>query len=150
MKIYRKQGLIIWESVLLVKCFGYLAAGTEGYKKAKAAALWPIIFLRSNKEYSSLLIRHEQIHFRQQLELLFFGFWFVSVMETIFFKFVKRISSEEVYLFRSCEQEAYLNQHDEFYLERRKPFAMFKYFLNKKNIVFVPGREPEVIISDYK
>ena len=47
---------------------------TNGF--AKAIALFPFIILsKSSDKYDAALIRHEQIHIYQQLELLVIGFY---------------------------------------------------------------------------
>lgn len=81
-------------------------------------AFFPVIFLRDASYRSNkILMNHERIHLRQQLELLVFGFviWYYIEMA---FKGYKNIS---------FEKEAYENQRDLNYLKKRRLFAFFKY-----------------------
>lgn len=81
-------------------------------------ALLPFIFIR-DKSYKSnkVLINHEKIHLRQQIELLFFGFiiWYYIAM------------IRKGYRNISFEREAYKNQRDLGYLKNRKLFSFYKY-----------------------
>jgi hypothetical protein len=52
------------------------------------------------------------------------------------------------YLYRAVEQEAYRNQHDMDYLNNRKWFSVFKYVTDKRQLTFIEGRAPEVIIGE--
>lgn len=81
-------------------------------------AIFPFIFVRDQKSKSNLvLINHERIHFRQQLEMLFIGFifWYYIAM---FRKGYRGIS---------FEKEAYANQNNLNYLKKRPWFAFVKY-----------------------
>lgn len=81
-------------------------------------AVLPIIFVRSQEFKSDdVLINHERIHLRQQLELLFFGFvlWYYIAM---FRKGYRGIS---------FEKEAYANQTNLNYLKDRKWFNFLNY-----------------------
>lgn len=91
--------------------------------KINGLAIFPFIFV-SNKSQDkfSVLVNHEKIHFRQQLELLFIGFiiWYYIAY---FRKGYRNIS---------FEKEAYDNQENLDYLKQRKLFSFFKY--TKKQI----------------
>lgn len=81
-------------------------------------AILPIIFVRSAELKSDpVLINHERIHIRQQLELLFFGFilWYYIAM---FRKGYRGIS---------FEKEAYANQANMNYLKTRRWFNFLNY-----------------------
>ncbi len=81
-------------------------------------AIFPFIFVADKSiENFEVLINHEKIHFRQQLELLFVGFvlWYYIAM---FRKGYRNIS---------FEREAYDNQHNLDYLKNRPWFAFLKY-----------------------
>jgi hypothetical protein len=68
------------------------------------------------------LVRHEKIHFLQQLEMLFIFHWlFYGV-----FYIVSRSKGHRhysAYRYNPFEIEAYDNEHDIDYLHERKPFA---------------------------
>lgn len=68
------------------------------------------------------LIRHEKIHFLQQLELLFVFHWLLYAM----FYLLTRSRGHNHYIayrYNPFEIEAYNNEHDTDYLQRRRPFA---------------------------
>lgn len=80
----------------------------------KAITLWPFILFR--EEMNEVDWNHEAIHGRQQIELLFIGFYLCYFIEWVF-KGYDRIS---------FETEAYNNQDNPAYLKDRKIFAMWK------------------------
>ena len=81
------------------------------FKGFKAITLWPFIFCRS--EMTEVDLNHENIHGRQQLELLLIGFYLIYLVEWIF-KGYRRIS---------FEVEAYDNENNLDYLKTRKKYA---------------------------
>lgn len=86
------------------------------FKGFKAITLWPFIFIRGI-ECSQVCINHENIHGRQQLELLIIPFYIIYLIEWVF-KGYRNIS---------FEKEAYNNEKDLDYLEqKRKPYAMWR------------------------
>lgn len=80
-------------------------------------AIWPIIFVRSDRKISEKIINHEKIHFKQQKELLLAGFYILYLIFWI------------KYGYRNIpfEKEAYDNDDNLKYLETRKHFAWIKY-----------------------
>ena len=85
-------------------------------------AILPFIFVRTHEgKNDPVLINHERIHLRQQIELLFIGFifWYYIAM---FRKGYRGIS---------FEREAYANQDNLNYLKERKLFAFYRFI--KKN-----------------
>lgn len=85
------------------------------FKGFKAITLWPFIFIRG-KECSQICINHENIHGRQQLELLIIPFYIIYIIEWIF-KGYRNIS---------FEKEAYNNQYNLNYLKERKHYSMWR------------------------
>lgn len=72
------------------------------------------------------LIRHERIHFFQQLELLFIFHWLLYA----YFYIISRLKGHEHYIayrYNPFELEAYGNDSDESYLRSRKAFAWTRY-----------------------
>jgi hypothetical protein len=68
------------------------------------------------------LVRHEKIHFLQQLEMLFVFHWIAYA----FFYLVSRYKGQGHYVayrYNPFEIEAFDNEHDINYLKKRKPFA---------------------------
>jgi len=124
----------------------YLCALYAGQPSlAKAVVIYPFIIVRDKNDISDWLLRHEQIHLRQQSELLIVGSLVLNLFEYLYARIVLRKNKQEAYLWTSAEQEAYLNHHDETYLSSRKIFQRLKYFKNKKNLVVGQNGEIETI-----
>jgi len=148
MKFYRRHGANIVESELLVKAAGYISAGRIGSEKALAAAFFPFVFVREEKYVTPIFINHERIHFLQQLETLFVGFWIILIFERLYAGWILQLSPEERCLYCASEQEAYRNQHNPDYLKSRMLFGMSKYFKDKRKLTFVEDRAPEVLVGE--
>lgn len=93
-----------------------------------AITLFPFIFLKSKiLKTNTVLINHEKIHLKQQLELFVILFYILYVTE-----FLVRLMCyrdwQKAYRNISFEREAYLNENDVDYLNRRK-FCSFVYYL---------------------
>lgn len=70
--------------------------------------------------------RHEIIHYKQQVEMLFIGQWLLYVSFYLFLR-IKLRSGVDAYRNNPFEVEAYSNDRDEDYLDNRKPFAWVNY-----------------------
>lgn len=97
----------------------------SGYK---AMCIWPFLFVRSGAAWSFTKIdeRHERIHGEQQKEMLLLPFYLWYGIEWLIRLCIYR-DSHKAYRNISFEQEAYENQEDIMYLERRRHFAWLKY-----------------------
>ncbi len=99
-------------------------------KKISGLALWPLLIVRDrNKKHNEVFINHERIHFRQQLELLVVPFYFLYIIE-FFIRRIQYPNWNEAYRNISFEREAYANEKDLDYLERRSLYKSLCY-LNK-------------------
>lgn len=77
---------------------------TRGF--ARAMVLYPFILLSKEEDRNNeKLIRHEQIHVYQQLELLIIGFYLWYVIEYLIYR-LKGYSGDDAYYRLSMEQEA--------------------------------------------
>lgn len=95
--------------------------------KINGMALFPFILLRNPADKTNKrLLNHEQIHLRQQAELLvvFFYIWYVLEYYYWFFKLKKR---HDAYRRISFEREAYAHESDLDYLKKRQWYSFFKY-----------------------
>ena len=95
--------------------------------KVNGITLFPFIILR-NKDFKNnkILINHEKIHLRQQLELLIIFFYIRYVVE-YYYWLVKLKNKHLAYRNISFEREAYAMEEDLNYLETRKIWSFFKY-----------------------
>jgi hypothetical protein len=89
-----------------------------------AIALGPFVFSRVN--LTPNLKRHETIHFQQQLELLFVGFYILYLTFWLV-SFIRYRSGSNAYYEIPFEREAHYNQHTEDYLDTRKRYSWIKY-----------------------
>ncbi len=93
---------------------------------AAAMALYPFILIKK-KEYrhDPVLINHEKIHHKQQLELLIVVFYLFYVANYLF-NIIKYGAHKKAYLHIAFEKEAYRNERHLKYIDCRKPFAWLK------------------------
>ena len=89
--------------------------------------LWPFILVRSKDlKEDPIFINHEKIHLRQQLELLivFFYIWYGLEFLVRLLQYRNRY---QAYRNISFEREAYKNEKDLDYLEKRSFWLFLKY-----------------------
>lgn len=92
-----------------------------------AIAIWPFIIL--NNKYlknDDVLMNHEKIHLQQQKEMLlvFFFLWYLIEFLIKLFKYKKPIFA---YRNLSFEREAYANEKDKTFLNKRGFWNFLKY-----------------------
>jgi len=97
-------------------------------KNYNGLAIYPFIFLK-NKSLSDnhILINHERIHLRQQLELLWIFFFVWYVLEFLI-HLVRVRNWRTAYHLISFEKEAYQNENNMDYLKDRKFWNFLKFF----------------------
>ncbi len=98
--------------------------------KISGITLFPFIILQK-KEYKDrpILINHEKIHLRQQLELLIIFFYLWYFVEFHFW-LIKYRNLDKAYRSISFERESYDNEHNLNYLASRKRWSFLKYYKN--------------------
>ncbi|MCH5229737.1 MAG: hypothetical protein J1F12_07075 [Muribaculaceae bacterium] len=96
-------------------------------KKFFAINLCGLIFAKG--ECSEEILNHESIHSRQMLELLILPFYILYIFEWSI-KILKYKDNYQAYKSISFEREAYANQKDLKYLEKRKPYGFIKYYIS--------------------
>jgi hypothetical protein len=91
-------------------------------------ALYPFILVKNSADrHNCVLINHERIHHRQQLELLIVPFYIWYLTEYL----IKRIRYQNhatAYYGISFEKEAYFHEKDLHYLKKRRPWAFLKFY----------------------
>ena len=108
MRIKEKKGII-----------KFLFQGVSGVTLAPFG-----IYLSKRGMNNKQTVRHEQIHWKQQMEMLILQFYVWYVVEWL----VRLITDKgSAYRSISFEQEAYRNESNVKYLESRKRFAWVKY-----------------------
>lgn len=91
-------------------------------KGFKCINLFGVLFCRS--QLNEIDLNHEAIHTKQMQEMLYVFFYLWYVIEWLIRLFIYR-DSWVAYKTISFEREAYGNQSDLTYLNRRKHFTMF-------------------------
>lgn len=83
----------------------------------RALAFYPFIIMPRSTKIDDVLINHERIHLRQQLEMLVIPFyiWYLIELYT------------KGYWNISFEKEAYSNDKNLLYLKKRRFFAFLRY-----------------------
>lgn len=108
---------------MFIIVFKYLLP--KGYR---GITLFPFIFLlRKEDKRNLILVNHEKIHIRQQLELLIVPFFIWYGVEFLV-RLVQFKNWSRAYRNISFEREAYSNEKDLDYLKKR-PFWSFLKFI---------------------
>ncbi len=95
--------------------------------KINGITLYPFIFIKNPEDKRNrVLLNHEKIHLRQQLELLIIFFYFAYITEYYYHLFTLK-NAHKAYLAISFEREAYANEHDLDYLKKRRFWGFWKY-----------------------
>tara|TARA_Y100000310_G_C20592926_1_gene769015 strand:- start:329 stop:706 length:378 start_codon:yes stop_codon:yes gene_type:complete len=85
-----------------------------------------VCFVFCREALSKTMRRHETIHYHQQLELLFVGFWTLYVLFYLR-GLLRHRNGKEAYRNNPFESEAYDNERKMKYLERRQFWAWRAY-----------------------
>lgn len=97
------------------------------HKNYVGLSLWPFIILKNNRlKEDTVLINHERIHLKQQIELLIIPFYIFYVVEWLV-RTIIYFDSYKAYQNISFEREAYYNERNMDYLKKRKPFSFLRY-----------------------
>ena len=93
--------------------------------KYRGITLWPFIVINKSFKDSSVLLNHEKIHLKQQIELLIIPFYVWYGIEFLI-RYFQYKSWDKAYRNISFEREAYSNESDLGYLQKRKFWSFFK------------------------
>lgn len=100
-------------------------------KQVSAMALFPFVLLKlQNQSNNAVLLNHEKIHLRQQMELLILPFYVWYLVEYLV-RLLQYRNHKNAYLNICFEREAYNNETDLEYLNTR-PFWGFVGYLAKR------------------
>ena len=110
---------------MIVIVFKYLMP-----KWARGITLFPFIILSDTLDRdNAVLLNHEKIHIRQQLEMLVLPFFVFYLIEFLL-GFIKYRNWHLAYRNISFEREAYANEKNLDYLKSRSFWNFLKYFLS--------------------
>ena len=98
--------------------------------KISGITLFPFIFLQKPEDrHNKILINHEKIHIRQQLEMLVIFFYIAYITEYFFWYFTLK-NPHQAYRRISFEREAYANEKNLDYLSQRQLWSFRHYLKN--------------------
>lgn len=90
-----------------------------------AMAMYPLIMVRNSRHLSDqVLLNHERIHHRQQVELFILPFYILYGFNYLV-NLVRYKNHDQAYRKIIFELEAYSNEEDRLYLTKRKRWACF-------------------------
>jgi len=90
-------------------------------------AFFPFILIRDKKLVQDItLLNHERIHLRQQAELLILPFYLWYIIEYLIRLIIYK-NKRRAYRNISFEREAYANENNIEYLNKRKLWTFLKY-----------------------
>lgn len=89
-------------------------------------AVFPFIIINKKYKDDIWLLNHEKIHLKQQLELLWIGF-FIWYFTEFVFRFYQHRNWHKAYRSISFERECNQYESDLNYLKNRKFFAFLKF-----------------------
>lgn len=96
----------------------------KGYR---GLTIFPFVFLKYKfDKNNTVLINHERIHIRQQLELLIVLFFVLYGLEFLI-RFLILKDAKQAYKNISFEKEAYDNEENSNYLKNRNFYSFIKY-----------------------
>lgn len=95
-------------------------------RNVQAMAVFPFILIKKKTILSKVILNHEQIHLRQQLEMLIVPFYVLYLIEYLV-RFIQLKNHDRAYRSISFEREAYANDRNLDYLIDRKFWAWIRY-----------------------
>ncbi len=99
---------------------------TTRYLPYSGITLFPFILLRKkDAPFGEVLLNHERIHLRQQLELLILPFYIWYLCSYLFHR-LKGLSHNTAYRSIPFEREAYAHEKDLDYLPKRRFWAFLR------------------------
>lgn len=97
------------------------------FKGFRAINLFGILFVRGNARIDERTIRHEAIHTAQMKEMLYVFFYILYLIDWLIGLVVYGFDTKRAYREICFEKEAYENQKDLGYMEKRNLFNFLKY-----------------------
>jgi hypothetical protein len=102
------------------------------FMKPAGMALFPFILIHDEKlKANKTLIRHENIHLQQQIELLVIPFYLLYVINYLV-NLLQYKNHQQAYIKIIFEREAYQHENDVDYLTNRKLWGWIKYLKIKQ------------------
>lgn len=97
-------------------------------KSILGLTIFPFIILKNKKDrYNKILLNHEKIHIKQQIELFVLPFYLLYLLDFII-QYLKYKNIYRAYRNIIFEKEAYANESNLNYLSTRKLFGFMKFY----------------------
>ncbi len=94
---------------------------------ARAITIFPFVFVSDKRsKEDKVLINHEMIHIRQQIEMLIIPFYIWYLLEFLF-RLIQYGTRYDAYVNISFEKEAYVNESNLDYNKSKKFLSFLKY-----------------------
>jgi hypothetical protein len=98
---------------------------------ASGMALFPFILVKTHElKTNRVIINHENIHLRQQLELLLIPFYILYLLNYLL-NLLYYMKHDKAYRNIIFEREAYINERNQGYLEQRKFWAWAQFWRSR-------------------
>ncbi|MBK8845417.1 MAG: hypothetical protein IPO27_02215 [Bacteroidetes bacterium] len=95
--------------------------------RRQGITLWPFILIHARYKTDTILLNHERIHLRQQIELLVLPFYVLYLLHYLV-NLLRYQNHQLAYENIFFEREAFENESNPQYLKHRKWFASFRFF----------------------
>lgn len=100
-------------------------------KGFRGVSIWPFVIIKNRKTAQDpIFINHEKIHLKQQIEMLILPF-FICYLAEFFFRYLRYKNFFLAYRNISFEREAYANETDFQFIQKRKFWNFRKYLFRK-------------------
>jgi hypothetical protein len=94
---------------------------------AAGMAIWPFILVKhQHLKHDEVLLRHEMIHLKQEIELLIVPFYILYLLNYLINR-IKYKGHNKAYFNIAFEREAYINENNTNYLQSRRYWSWLKY-----------------------
>lgn len=101
-------------------------------RQITAITLWPFVVFKEKADMDNVVIlNHEQIHLKQQLELLVILFYVIYISEYLY-GLIRYRCHDTAYRKISFEREAYQNEYNLEYIRTRRKWGMWRSDYSKK------------------
>lgn len=94
-------------------------------KSATGITLFGVVFVRNRRDITPQLLLHEKIHCCQQLEWGYIPFFLLYGIEFVY-HYLRLRDRRRAYMAISFEREAYANDHNARYLQKRRWYANYR------------------------
>jgi len=96
------------------------------FNKYIAITIFPFIIINKDYKGNKVLVNHEKIHIKQQIEMLWL-FFFIWYFTEFLIRYLQYRNWHKAYLNISFEREAHQFEHNLAYLKIRKRYSFLRF-----------------------